>query len=30
MFLIFAGVFVVTRRERSYAIEEISEHPDAR
>lgn len=29
MFLIFAGVFVVTRRERSYAIEEVSEHPDA-
>ncbi len=30
MLLIFAGVFVVTRRERSYAIEEISEHPDGR
>lgn len=29
MLLIFAGVFVVTRRERSYAIEEVSEHPDA-
>lgn len=29
MILIFAGVFVVTRRERSYAIEEVSEHPDA-
>lgn len=30
MLLIFAGVYVVTRRERSHAIEEISEHPDAR
>ena len=29
MILIFAGVFVVTRRERSHAIEEVSEHPDA-
>lgn len=30
MLLIFAGVFVVTRGERSYALKEISEHPDAR
>lgn len=30
MIFIFAGVFVVTLRERSYALEEISEHPDAR
>ena len=29
MLLIFAGLFVVTRRERSYAIDEVSEHPDA-
>jgi len=29
MVFIFAGVFVVTRRERSYAIDEVSEHPDA-
>jgi drug/metabolite transporter (DMT)-like permease len=29
MLLIFAGVFIVTRRDRSYAIEEVSEHPEA-
>jgi drug/metabolite transporter (DMT)-like permease len=29
MLLIFAGVFVVTRRDRSHAIEEVSEHPEA-
>jgi drug/metabolite transporter (DMT)-like permease len=29
MVLIFAGVVVVTRRDRSRAIEEVSEHPDA-
>ncbi|MBV9209072.1 MAG: DMT family transporter [Acidobacteria bacterium] len=29
MLLIFSGVFVVTRRDRSYAIEEVSEHPEA-
>lgn len=29
MLLIFAGVYVVTRRERSYAMDEISEHPEA-
>lgn len=29
MLLIFAGVFVVTHRGRSLAIEEVSEHPDA-
>jgi drug/metabolite transporter (DMT)-like permease len=29
MVLIFSGVFVVTRRERSRAIEDVSEHPDA-
>ena len=27
--LIFAGVAVVSRREKSYAIEEVAEHPDA-
>jgi drug/metabolite transporter (DMT)-like permease len=27
--LIFAGVAIVSRRERSYAIEEVAEHPDA-
>jgi drug/metabolite transporter (DMT)-like permease len=27
--LIFAGVAIVTWRERSYAIEEVAEHPDA-
>ncbi len=29
MLLIFAGVYVVTRRDRSYAMEEVSEHPEA-
>ena len=29
MLLIFAGVYVVTRKERSYAMEEVSEHPEA-
>lgn len=29
MILIFAGVVVVTRREKSRAIEDVSEHPDA-
>jgi drug/metabolite transporter (DMT)-like permease len=29
MLLIFSGVFVVTRRDRSHAIEEVSEHPEA-
>jgi drug/metabolite transporter (DMT)-like permease len=27
--LIFAGVAIVSRRQRSYAIEEVAEHPDA-
>ncbi len=27
--LIFAGVAVVSRREKSYALEEVAEHPDA-
>ncbi len=29
MLMIFGGVFIVTRRDRSFAIEEISEHPEA-
>lgn len=29
MLLIFAGVFIVTRRDRSFAVEELSEHPEA-
>jgi drug/metabolite transporter (DMT)-like permease len=29
MALIFAGVYVVTRRDRSFAIDEVSEHPEA-